>query len=186
MAIGEEFAAVLAAAQAGGEWAFAHLYRDLNPRLLRYFHAHAPGAADDIASETWIGVARNLPSFSGTEDAFHAWVFTIGHRQLVQHWRRQGRRPSQPVAPETLVDIVASDNPEAESVAGLTAAEAAMAIRAALSPDQAEIILLRVLGGLSVEQVASALGKRAATVRVLQHRGLRRLGEKFPPDAVTP
>ena len=63
--IGVEFDSVLRAAQAGAEWAFATLYRDINPRLLRYFAAQAPSVAEDLASETWLAAAGRLHLFSG-------------------------------------------------------------------------------------------------------------------------
>ncbi|HEX9529955.1 MAG TPA: RNA polymerase sigma factor [Acidimicrobiales bacterium] len=185
MTIGAEFDTLLAAAQAGGEWAFAALYRDLNPKLLRYLSAHAPGAAEDVAAETWLGVARGLRSFTGGEGAFRSWFFTIAHRQLVQLWRDRGRRPSSPADPESFADLAAPDDPEAAGVAIVSAAEAARTIRAALSRDQADVVLLRVLAGLDADQVAEVLGKRPATVRVLQHRALRKLEGQFSPEPVT-
>ena len=185
MSIGAEFDSVLTAAQAGGEWAFAALYRDLNPRLLRYFGAHATPVAEDLAAETWLGVATHIGAFRGDEDGFRGWLFTIARRRLVQHWRDTGRRPSIPVEPDTLADRAGADDPEAASLAAVSAQEAAAAIVAALSPEQAEVVLLRLVAGLSVDQVASILGKQAGTVRVLQHRALHRLAEKFPQEALT-
>src|SRR6476619_4442446 len=93
MSIGPDFDTVLAAAQAGAEWAFTALYRDLNPRLVRFLRAQAPGAGDDLASETWLAAARQLGSFSGTEGAFRGWMFTIARRRVIQYWRGNGRRP---------------------------------------------------------------------------------------------
>jgi RNA polymerase sigma-70 factor (ECF subfamily) len=185
MTIGSEFDSVLAAAQAGAEWAFAVLYRDLNPRLLRYLGARAPSAAEDVAAETWLAVARQLASFSGGEAAFRGWLFTIARRRLIQHWRDTGRRPATPVAPESLVGRAGSDDPEADALSAVSARAAAAAIAAALSPDQADVVLLRVLAGLDVDQVAEILGKRPGTVRVLQHKALRRLANRFSPEALT-
>jgi RNA polymerase sigma-70 factor (ECF subfamily) len=183
--IGEEFDEILVATQAGADWAFATLYRDLNPRLLRYFSAKAPALAEDLASETWLAAARQLPSFRGGEMAFRAWIFSIGRRRLVQHWRDAGRRPSSPVAPETLTSKAGTDDTEGEAVNATTAQAAARAIAHVLSPDQADVVLLRVLAGLDVEQVAEILGKRPGTVRVLQHKVLRRLAGTFSLEALT-
>ncbi len=185
MTIGSEFEGVLAAAQAGGEWAFAVLYRDLNPRLVRYLGAKAPGVAEDLAAETWLGAARGLGSFQGDEGAFRGWLFTIAGRRLVQHWRDTARRPATPVAPGSLLERRAADDPEAEGLAAVSAQEAARTIAAALSPDQADVVLLRMLGGLDVDQVAAVLGKRPGTVRVLQHKALRRLADRFSPEVLT-
>ena len=179
MVIGLPFDDVVAAAQAGADWAFVGLYRDLNPRLLRYFSAQAPAAAEDLAADTWLAAAGSLRSFVGGEDEFRAWLFTIGRRRLIQHWRYAGRRPIQLVDPETLKEQAGTDDTETVAM-NLAGAEAAVrTITATLSPDQAEVVLLRVLGGLGVDQGAAILGKRAGTVRVLQHRALRRLAKTF-------
>jgi RNA polymerase sigma-70 factor (ECF subfamily) len=185
MTIGLEFDTVLAAAQEGGDWAFAVLYRDLNPRLVRYLGAKAPGMGDDLAAETWLAAARNLATFRGDETAFRGWLFTIARRRLVQHWRDNARRPATPSDPETLTDRPAGDDPAAEGLAAVSAREAARAIAAALPPDQADVVLLRMLAGLDVDQVAEILGKRPGTVRVLQHKALRRLAGKISPEVLT-
>ncbi len=186
MTIGDGFPDVLSAAQAGAEWAFAQLYRDVNPPLLRYLAVRAPETADDLASDTWLGVARGLRSFVGDERDFRAWLFTIAHRRLVQHWRVQGRRPSTPAAPDTFTDQVAADDPEAVALAKLSARDATRIITSALSPDQADVVLLRILAGLDVDEVAAIMGKRRGTIRVLQHRALRRLAERMSSSALTP
>lgn len=183
--IGDEFEDILGAAKSGAEWAFAVLYRDLNPRLIRYFAAQAPFVAEDLASETWLGVARRLQAFQGGEPAFRGWIFTIARRQLIQHWRDSGRHPSRPVDPETLANEVGPDDTERAALDSLGASAAARAIALALSPDQAEVVLLRVLAGLGVAEVAQILGKRPGTVRVLQHRALRRLAGEPSLEALT-
>jgi RNA polymerase sigma-70 factor (ECF subfamily) len=185
LTIGLEFESVLVAAQEGGEWAFAVLWRDLNPRVVRYLGAKAPGMGDDLAAETWLAAARNLATFQGNEVAFRGWLFTIARRRLVQHWRDSARRPVSPSDPESFTDQRAADDTETEGMAGLSARETARAIAAALPSDQADVVLLRMLAGLDVDQVAEILGKRPGTVRVLQHRALRRLAEKFSPEALT-
>ncbi|HWD54352.1 MAG TPA: sigma-70 family RNA polymerase sigma factor [Acidimicrobiales bacterium] len=183
--IGPAFEAVLEGARAGEEWAFAVLYRDLNPRLLRYFSAQAPTIAEDLASETWLAAVGRLSTFRGEEAALRAWLFTIGRRRLVQHWRESGRRPTRPVDPATLGNTVAPEDTEAEALAATSAQAAARAIAQALTPDQAEVVLLRVLAGLDVAQVAAVLGKRPGTVRVLQHKALRRLARSSSLEALT-
>lgn len=181
-----EFDAVLTAAQAGGERAFATLYRQYNARVLRYFAAFIPSAAEDLAAETWIGVANGLRRFAGDEDRFRAWLFTIAHRQLVRHWRAAGRRRSDPTDPRNLVDIPGPVDVEALVTVDRSALEAVRKLSALLSTDQREVVLMRVLGGLTVDQVASALGKRPGAVRVMQHKALRKLAaENFSVEEVT-
>ncbi len=177
----EQFASTLAAAQAGGEWAVADIYRAHNPRLMRYFGANARDEAEDLASETWLDAARNLSRFEGDEDAFRGWLFTIARRRLTDHRRRVGRRREE-ARPEELLEPSAASSAETQALAGQLGHEAARRIVARLPADQAEIVLLRIVADLSVEQVAEITGRRSGSVRVLQHRALRRLAREFPDD----
>ncbi len=179
------FGRVLAAARGGAEWGFSALYRQFNPRLVRYFAAQAPSVAEDLAADTWLSVARQLPSFSGDEGAFRGWIFTIARGKLVQHWRDVGRRPSTPVDPEAFIDHAGRDDTEQTALEALSTVQAARAITGALPTAQADVVLLRVLGGLDVDQVAAIVGKPSGTVRVLQHRALHRLVDTFSVDGVT-
>src|SRR4030095_3094952 len=156
--IGPSFEAVLAAAAGGDEPAFGILWRDLQPGLLRYLNALAPGAGEDLASETWLRVVDGLARFSGDERAFRAWVFTVARHRAVDRWRRGTRRRDD------------------------TPPEAPVALLSPLPRDQAEVILLRVVAGLDVAQVATITGKRPGTVRVLAHRALRRLAQRLGAD----
>jgi RNA polymerase sigma-70 factor, ECF subfamily len=176
--IGPEFPAVLSAAARGEEEAFGRLWGDLQPRLLRYCRVVSPAAAEDLASETWLGVVRGLDRFQGNEAAFRAWVFTIARHELLDWRRRAARRPAEDLPATTLVEWAAPDDPAADALEGLST-RAALAEVAALPPDQAEAIVLRVVAGLGVDRVAAIMGKRPGTVRVLTHRGLRRLAERL-------
>lgn len=185
MAAVESFETVLGAARQGEEWAFAVLYREFNPRLLRYFAARVPTQAEDLAAETWVGVARQVHSFHGDRRAFHAWLFTIAYRRLIQHWREQARRPT----PDSRAELPESCDPvdvEQQVLDEIGAQQAVRAIARSLTTDQADVLLLRILGDLDVDQVAKILGKRPGTIRVLQHRALRRLaGALLILEAVT-
>lgn len=185
MVLGPDFDGVLYAAQRGDEGAFACLYRDLNPALARYLTARAGGAGQDLAAETWLAAARQLSAFRGEERAFRAWLFTIARRRVIQHWREERRRPSQATELEDLGEQPGGVNPETVALADLSAREAARIIAGALTPDQADVVLLRLVAGLDVDQVAAALGKRPGTVRVLQHKAVRRLAAQFSPEALT-
>ena len=176
--IGPEFEDVLHAAAGGDEEAFGMLWSDLQPRLLRYFRVVAPTVAEDLASETWVGVIRGIDRFKGSEPAFRAWVFTIARHELLDWRRRAARRGIEDLAVNGLVEQVAPDDPEASALEHL-ATRAALAQVATLPPDQSEAIVLRVVAGLGVDQVAAIMDKRPGTIRVLTHRGLRRLAERL-------
>jgi len=179
-----QFESALRAAQRGEEWGFEELYRGLHAYVLRFLRLQAPREAEDLAAETWMSVASALERFSGDEGAFRSWVFTIARRRVVDHIRRSSRRPGdyRPIAEPG--DGPALDDPESTAVAAMETEEALAHIRS-LPPDQAEILLLRVLGGLSADQVGEIVGKPAGTVRVLQHRALKRLAKDLPPQRVT-
>jgi RNA polymerase sigma-70 factor, ECF subfamily len=183
--IGPEFPAVLEAATRGDEEAFGRLWRDLQPRLLRYFMVAVPAAAEDLASETWLAVARSLDRFRGNEPAFRAWVFTIARHELLDWRRRAARRPIEDVPVTGLTDMAAMaapDDPAASAMEGFST-RAALAMIATLPAHQAEAVVLRVVAGLDVDRVAAIMDKRPGTVRVLTHRGLRRLAERLGADA---
>jgi RNA polymerase sigma-70 factor (ECF subfamily) len=180
--IGENFDDVLAAAQTGAEWAIAVLYRSLQPGLLRFLRAKAPQDAEDIASQAWLEVARALPQFTGQEDEFAALVFTVARRRLIDQRRAARRRPVELAGDETLEALPAASPAEDEALVHLQGEEAARRIAELLPAEQAEIVLLRVVGGLSVDQVARLVGRRPGTVRVLQHRALRHLAKHLGDD----
>ena len=184
MSLGERFATTLAPAQTGAEWALAELYRDVHPRVLRYFRALEPSEAEDLASEVWLDVARGLVRFHGEEQAFLGWTFTIARRRLVDLRRQRARRPAVPTPIEDLVERGETGDVEEDAMAGLST-EVALARIAALPPDQAQVVLLRVLGGLGTQEVARVMGMRPGTVRVLQHRALRRLARQVRREVVT-
>jgi RNA polymerase sigma factor (sigma-70 family) len=187
--LGDQFEGILTAAQDGGEWAVAVLYRWLHPAVVGYLRARAgDDDADDLASETWLAVARALSGFSGDETAFRSWVFTIAHRRLVDHHRAASRRlPTRSLTADTgdgaershALALAGADDPAGEVVAAMAGDDAVRRIVALLPPDQAEIVLLRVVAGLPVDDVAAVTGRKPGTVRVLQHRALRRLAERL-------
>src|SRR5262249_22218343 len=120
------------------------------------------------------------------ESAFRAWAFTIVRRRLLDLRRTSARRRTDPVDPIDLAEAGDVGNVEEEATASLEASWAVDLITSSLSRDQADVVLLRVLGDLSVDQVAELLGKRPGTIRVLQHRALRRLAEALRKERVTP
>jgi RNA polymerase sigma-70 factor, ECF subfamily len=176
--IGPSFPAVLAAAQRGDEQAFAVLWRDLQPAVLRYLRVVAPAAAEDLAADTWVSVVRGLPRVVGDECRFRAWVFTAARHRAVDWHRRAARRPTPPVPLELAGDRPAPDDPAAEVLDALST-RAALALIAELPRSQAEVVALRVLCGLDVAEVAKMTGKSPNAVRVLGHRGLRRLAKQL-------
>lgn len=169
------FQDVLRAAQAGGERALASLYRAHDPALRRYLRAQVGQEADDIASQAWLDIARNLGAFRGDEDAFRGWAFTIARRRLIDARRRRARRPEDAVDRAVLERVHQPADPADIAADAISGDAAARRIAELLPPDQAEIVLLRVVADLDVATVARITGKRPGAVRVAQHRALKRL-----------
>jgi RNA polymerase sigma-70 factor (ECF subfamily) len=168
----------LRCAQRGDGEAFRLLYRDLQPRLLRYLHALAGQDAEDIASETWLQVTRDLAGFTGSYDGFRGWVATIARHRALDHLRRQSRKPALTVPAEDLATWPAGDD-TAQHALDAAATRDAIALIATLPPDQAEAVLLRAVLGLDATTAGHVLGKRSGAIRTAASRGLRTLGKKL-------
>jgi len=181
--IGAAFRVTLASAQAGDESAFACLFRDVQPALLRYLRVIAP-EAEDVAGDTWLQVVAGLAGFRGGEQAFRAWLFTIARHRAADAGRSRARRPAVPL---TLAE--AAEQPMSPDAADLAleaiSARAVVALVAELPADHAEIIMLRVVAGLDAVDVARIVGKSPGAVRVTAHRALRRLAGLVERAGVT-
>jgi len=164
-------------AQKGDEEAFRVIYRAVQPGLLRYLRSLVGEDAEDVASEAWSQIARDLPGFKGDEPGFRGWTATIARNRAMDHLRYQRRRPvSTGSGAEELFDRPAVDD-TAGSAMETVSTEQAIRIISTLPRDQAEAVLLRVVMGLDVATTARVLGKREGAVRTAAHRGLRRLAE---------
>jgi RNA polymerase sigma-70 factor (ECF subfamily) len=174
----------IAAAKAGDEAAFSQLYRDVQPRLLRYATGLAGPDAEEITAEAWLQIVRDLAGFTGDLDAFRGWAARIVRNRAIDSARARTRRPAE------LRDLTAPlDRPAAQDTANLVldnlATAWAIGLIAQLPADQAEAVLLRAVVGLDAKTAGTVLGKRAGAVRVAAHRGLktlaRMLAESGPP-----
>ena len=168
-------------ARAGDRHALGQLYDTYRDRVARFATGRLgdPVKAEDVTSETFEAVCRNLGSYRAGTD-FEAWLFTIAHRRVADHFRRRYRRqevaldeaaPGGEVRPGVVPAVA---GPEEALLAAERRAEVAGAFRR-LRPDQQEVLALRVLGGLSAAQVGEVLGKSEGAVRVAQHRALQSL-----------
>lgn len=181
MDLGELTEADLRAAARGDEAAFTRVFRCLQPRVLRYLRTLAPDVAEDLAAETWAQVVRGLRDFRGDVAGFRGWLFTIAHHRYVDHVRRLTRTPPQ------VEESRAASRPDDVDVEGeveeMLSTERALRLIGRLSPEQAQVVLLRVVAGLDVRRTAEVLGKRPGAVRVLAHRGLARLARILDEEA---
>ncbi|WP_117211698.1 RNA polymerase sigma factor [Allorhizocola rhizosphaerae] len=166
----------IVAAQEGDEDAFRSLYRATQPLLRRYLWVLVGDEAEDVASEAWLHIVRDLSSFRGDYDKFRGWAATVARNRAIDHIRRQRRRPYQLLPESDLPD--AGDGPDAaELAADAIATQQAVALIARLPRDQAEAVMLRAVMGLDTHAAGRVVGKRPGAIRVNALRGLRRLAE---------
>ena len=174
-----EFDRVLHQAGNGSEGALSRLYAEYNRLLVRYLRVHAPGFGEDLAQETWLTIAPKLRGFRGSERDFRVFLLTEARLQAAEYRRNAQRDPARPFAPRTLTGLRPVD------VGDEPVADAALAtLLEGLRPLHAEILLLRVVGGLSAEETGALLGKSPGVIRVTQHRVLRQLAKRLGPEPI--
>lgn len=176
-----QFTSVLEAAQAGAEWAWSRLYDDIAGPVLGYLRSRGAAEPEDLVGEVFLQVARNLGTFRGDYAAFRSWIFTVAHHRVVDERRYRTRRPVDPgEVPESALGM---GDTEAEALEQLATGEV-IALLATLTPEQRDVLLLRVVGDLSVDEVAAIVGRRPGAVKALQRRGLEKLRRAI--STVTP
>jgi RNA polymerase sigma factor (sigma-70 family) len=178
------FEALLESAREGNEAAWATIYGDLAPSVLGYLRASGAPEPEDTLSEVFLQVARDVPGFEGDEHRFRAWVFTIAHHRLIDARRGAARRPAEPVADPPEPDPTGTVDAADEALARIGADEVRSVLEA-LTDDQRAVLMLRVLGELTVEEVAVALGKRPGAIKALQRRGLAAVRRELARGGVT-
>jgi RNA polymerase sigma-70 factor, ECF subfamily len=171
----------LRAASRGDEAGFVALYRDLQPRLLRYATALIGAEAEDVTAETWLQVARDLRGFEGDLDGFRGWVSTICRNRAMDWARTRSRRPADPTETHALAEHADAASTHDSAVEGMST-RWAMAQILALPQTEAEAVLLRAVVGLDAPTAAAVLGKRPGAVRVAAHRGLKKLAKTITDD----
>ncbi|WP_329138829.1 RNA polymerase sigma factor [Streptomyces sp. NBC_01476] len=168
----------VARARQGDEAAFAVVFRAVQPMLAGYLRGLVGDDADDIASETWHDIVRDLRAFRGDGMSFRGWAATIARHRALDHLRRTKVRPQTTELHEDTTRQVLVRDSESLALENLST-ERAVALIASLPRDQAEAVLLRVVLGLNAPTAAKVLGKRPGAVRTAAHRGLKRLSERL-------
>lgn len=164
---------MLAAAQSGAEWAWARLYHSVAGQVLGYMRAQGAREAEDLLGEVFMQIARNISGFSGTEDGFRSWVFTIAHHRVIDERRSRRRRPVVPV--ETVADRPEPGPSSADQALDRVATEQVRTLIDQLAPAQRDVLMLRIVAGMTLPEIAEALGRTVGSVKALQRRGIASL-----------
>ena len=198
----DDFDLVLTQARAGSAEAFERIYRDLARPVAAYVRGGGVRDVDDVVSEVFLAVFTGLDRFTGDQGQFRSWVFTIAHRRLVDGWRRTSRTAvhvpyeqdddhrTTPAAEDGALTALGQDRVLAllETLTDATPAVGLDWVRGRLHPPTVaprDVLVLRVVADLTVDQVAAVLGKRPGAVKALQRRGLATLREALSKEGVT-
>lgn len=167
--------ALVAAARSGSPWAFERLWERLAPTVAAYVRARGVADADDVTSEVFLAAFARIGDFAGQGAQFRRFVFTLAHHKAVDDIRRRfgpGVPRIQQLDDDN--DPRAGSSAEDEVLRDLYGARTQRLL--ALLPDvQREVLLLRVVAGLDVADVAQLLGRSPGAIKQLQHRALTTL-----------
>jgi RNA polymerase sigma-70 factor (ECF subfamily) len=150
---------------------FDAVYRSLSPAVLGYLRSQGCADPEATCSEVFLRVFRAIDTFAGSPDKLRSWVFTVAHNIVVDERRFASRRPvSAGVTAAELPGLAGGDS-EVDALTRLLHADL-MRVLGALAPAQRDVLLLRFVADLSLEDVATATGRSVGAIKALQHRAL--------------
>jgi len=169
----DDFDVILADARRGDDRAWNELFRVVSGRVVAFLVSRRCPDPEGVAADVFVDLVTSIKRFKGDERQFVSWTLTITHRRMVDAIRAATRRPAI-VAPSEELDMPDPADVEGE-ILGLEGAAAARELLERLTPDQADVLTLRIYGELTLPEVADHLGKPLTAVTSLQHRGLEAL-----------
>jgi RNA polymerase sigma factor (sigma-70 family) len=169
----ENLGPLVEAARDGSVGAFERLYRSLAAPVLSYLRWHRVSDPDGLTNDVFAQVHRKLQSFQGDEQGFRSWVFTIAHHRMIDDRRRSQRQPT--VDGDADIEEHRSTGDVEDDAFAALGSDRVKELLNVLSADQRNVVLLRVVADLSVEEVARILGKREGAIKALQHRAMASL-----------
>ena len=179
MTIGMAFESVLEAARVGAPWAWSALYREISGPVTGFFRSRGVADPVDAAGDVFFELSRELAGFSGDEESFLTLVFTIAYRRLAIDERHPKRNTRSALADRILdrlqheIDVAITDTDPNIPPNVRTALET-------LEPEQRDVLSLRVVAGLTIEQTAKVIGTTVEAVKIAQRRGLARMRRSMP------
>ena len=185
VAPGNAFASVLASAKLGGQRAWTTLYNELAGPVLGYLRVQGASEPDDLLGEVFLHIARKIGTFEGDAAGFRSWVFMVAHNRVIDERRRRGRRPVELVTPEQLEPVEAKVDVETAAM-NAVATDRVHALLSKLTPDQRAVLHLRMVGGFTIDEIATILGKPPGAVKALQRRALGALKRDERLKVVSP
>lgn len=182
---------VLAAARTGAAWALERLWQWYSPSVLGYLRVQGAADPEGLTSDTFLGLLRTVGTFQGDEERFRSWLFTIAHRRLIDERRAAARRPTESLDdhdqhgdPGPTDAVLPAAGPAEHDALRRLADDRVRRLCCSLAPDQRDVLLLRIVADMTIDEVASALGKTSGACKALQRRGLVALRKIFEHEGV--
>ena len=180
----EELDALVITARAGDRTAFERLWRELSGPVASYARSRGVQDVDDVVSATFLAAFQGLPTFQGSGSRFRAWLFTIAHHKIIDTLRSHARRSVEGPLDDT-VPVASTASAEEHVMDALSNAQV-RTLLATLTPDQRDVLLLRIVADLPIAEVSAVLGRTQGAVKQLQHRALAQLRKQLGPQPPTP
>ena len=158
------------AAKDGVESAWAEIYIELAGPVVGYLRSRGAHDPEDLSSEVFYQVARDIHRFDGDESKFRSWVFVIAHRRLIDQRRARSRRPDR--VDESVEDLDAPAGDVEDEVMEHVGTQQVWKVFQTLTVDQQQVLALRIVADLTLEETANVMGKRVGAIKALQHRAL--------------
>ncbi len=174
MSLGKSFESVLDAAKLGADWAWAVLYGEIAGPVMGFFRSRGLADPEEAAGDVFFELARGLADFEGTEESFRTFVFAIAYRRLLVENRFSTRR-SRTLLADRVLDRLQADVDVIGVVSAPDIPREVVRAFSMLTPEQRDVLSLRIVAGLSVEQVGEVLNRGVKKVKSLQRRGMARV-----------
>ena len=165
--------ALVTQAQAGDIEAVGQLFDTHHRAMFHYFYARVgqQQQAEDLAGELFVRMVRHLPTFKPTAVPFRAWLFRIAYNLTMDHFRVANGKVLAPL--EQAEDQVQQEPTPLQQVERQMTAEQLHTALEQLIPDQRQVIILRFLVGLSLQETADVMERSLSAIKAMQHRGLK-------------
>ncbi len=171
---------LVARAQQGEVSAIGYLYDRHRESIFRYLWLRLDERqlAEDLTGDVFMRMLDALPRYHLQGLPFRAWLYRIAHNLLVDYFRKLNHQATVPL--DAVEEQSAEDDPD-HTIDQVLLSERLQVALLRLEPTQCEVVILRFLAGLSLQETALTLGKTEAAIKALQHRGLSGLRRALEP-----
>lgn len=176
--------AALTAAGLGQPWALRRLYDELAPAVHGYLRARGAQDPEDLTSEVFLTVFPRLATVTGGMPGLRTFVFSVAHARLVDDLRRRSRQPELVEFDAGRIERRATGASAEDEALAIMGEEEVRAVLARLPEDQRDVLLMRLVGDLTVDEVAGILGRSSGAIKQLQRRALLALRQHFSTTGV--